>query len=159
MKGVKGFLRAIKGEKGFNLMEVALAMALLGIVAAAFLTGLATGSRAIFIADERATAESLARAQMEYARSLEYSIAEWNYTLTSSQLSSTDPPTADWWTNDPPPLLSSDYDGYTVIVSTEPLNGALDDGIQVITVTIQHTVSGEMKEIFSLEGYRTQRGL
>jgi prepilin-type N-terminal cleavage/methylation domain-containing protein len=159
MKGVKGFLRAIKGEKGFNLMEVALAMALLGIVAAAFLTGLATGSRAIFIADERATAESLARAQMEYARSLEYSIAEWNYTLTSSQLSSTDPPTADWWTNDPPPLLSDDYDGYTVIVSTEPLNGALDDGIQVITVTIQHTVSGEMKEIFSLEGYRTQRGL
>jgi prepilin-type N-terminal cleavage/methylation domain-containing protein len=159
MKGVKGFLRAIKGEKGFNLMEVALAMALLGIVAAAFLTGLATGSRAIFIADERATAESLARAQMEYARSLEYSIAEWNYTLTSSQLSSTDPPTADWWTNDPPPLLSDDYDGYTVIVSTVPLNGALDDGIQVITVTIQHTVSGEMKEIFSLEGYRTQRGL
>jgi prepilin-type N-terminal cleavage/methylation domain-containing protein len=159
MKGVKGFLRAIKGEKGFSLMEVALAMALLGIVAAAFLTGLATGSRAIFIADERATAESLARAQMEYARSLEYSIAEWNYTLTSSQLSSTDPPTADWWTNDPPPLLSSDYDGYTVIVSTVPLNGALDDGIQVITVTIQHTVSGEMKEIFSLEGYRTQRGL
>jgi prepilin-type N-terminal cleavage/methylation domain-containing protein len=159
MKGVRGFLRAIKGEKGFNLMEVALAMALLGIVAAAFLTGLATGSRAIFIADERATAESLARAQMEYARSLEYSIAEWNYTLTSSQLSSTDPPTADWWTNDPPPLLSSDYDGYTVIVSTVPLNGALDDGIQVITVTIQHTVSGEMKNIFSLEGYRTQRGL
>jgi prepilin-type N-terminal cleavage/methylation domain-containing protein len=159
MKGVRGFLRAIKGEKGFNLMEVALAMALLGIVAAAFLTGLATGSRAIFIADERATAESLARAQMEYARSLEYSIAEWNYTLTSSQLSSTDPPTADWWTNDPPPLLSDDYDGYTVIVSTVPLNGALDDGIQVITVTIQHTVSGEMKEIFSLEGYRTQRGL
>jgi len=149
----------MKGEKGFSLMEVALAMALLGVVAIAFLGGLATGSRAIMIADERATAESLARAQMEYVRSQEYSIAEWNYTITSSQLSSTDPPTADWWTNDPPPLLSSDYDGYTVIVSTVPLNGALDDGIQVITVTIQHTVSAEVKEIFSLEGYRTQRGL
>jgi len=159
MKGVRGFLRAIKDEKGFNLMEVALAMVLMGAVAAAFLTALSTGSRAIFIADERATAESLARAQMEYTRSQEYSIAEWNYTVTSSQLSSTDPPTADWWTNDPPPLLSSDYDGYTVIISTVPLYGVLDTGIQVITVTIQHTVSGEVKEIFSLEGYRTQKGL
>ena len=159
MKGVRGFFKQIKDEKGFGLIEVALAMALLGIVAAALLNALSTGSKAIFIADERATAESLARAQMEYTRSQEYSIAEWNYTVTSSQLSSTDPPTADWWTNDPPPLLSSDYDGYTVIISTVPLYGVLDSGIQVITVTIQHTVSGEVKEIFSLEGYRTQKGL
>jgi prepilin-type N-terminal cleavage/methylation domain-containing protein len=155
-------LGAMKGEKGFSLIEVALAIALLGVVAIAFLTALAAGSRYIMIADERATAESLARTQMEYVRSQEYSGAPWNYTVTSSQLSSTDEPTADWWDpgNDNPPLLSSDYDYYTVIVRTEPLNGAIDDGIQVIKVTIQHTVSGEpLKEIFTLEGYRAQRGI
>lgn len=149
----------MKDEKGFGLIEVALAMALLGVVAVAFLNALATGSRAIMIADERATSESLARAQIEYVRSQEYSSAEWNYTVTSLDLSSTDEPAADWWDDDPPPLLSGDYDRYTAIVSTVPLNGVIDDGIQVITVTIQHTVSGDTKEIFTLEGYRAQRGI
>ena len=149
----------MKDEKGFSLMEVALAIALLGVVAVAFLNALATGSRAIAIADERATSESLARAQIEYVRGQEYCIAEWNYTVTSSDLSSTDEPTADWWVSDPPPLLSGDYDGYTVIVNTVPLNGAMDDGIQIIQVTIQHTVGEGTKEIFTLEGYRAQRGM
>ena len=149
----------MKDEKGFSLMEVALAIALLGVVAVAFLNALATGSRAIMIADERATSESLARAQIEYVRSQEYASAEWNYTLTSSELSSTDEPTADWWSDDPPPLLSGDYDGYTAIVSTVPLNGAIDDGIQIIQVAIQHTVGEGTKEVFTLVGYRAQRGM
>ena len=149
----------MKGEKGFSLMEVALAIALLGVVAIAYLGALATGSRAIMIADERATAESLARTHIEYVRSQDYSSADWNYTVTSTQLSSTDPPGEEWWDDDPPPLLSGDYDTYTVIVSTEPLSGAIDNGIQVITVTIRNTISGETKEIFALEGYRAQRGI
>jgi len=149
----------MKGEKGFSLIEVVMAIAVLGIVAVAYLGALATGSKAIMIADERATAESLARTQMEYVRSQDYSSADWDYTVTSTQLSSTDPPTASWWNNDPPPLLSDDYDNYTVIVNTEPLSGVVDNGIQVITVTIQHTLSGETKEIFTLEGYRAQRGI
>ncbi len=153
----------MKGEKGFSLLEVALALALLGVVAATFLTALATGSKSIMIADERATAESLARTQMEYVRSQEYSAAPWAYTLdypdSGPTRSSTDEPT--WWdpANNKPELLSADYAGYTVIVSTEPLNGMLDDGIQVINVTIRHTVGGETKEIFTLEDYMTQRGL
>jgi len=147
----------MKGEKGFTLIEVVMALVVLGIVAAGFLGALATGSRSISIADERATAESLARTQIEYVRSQEYSSAGWNYTVTSSQLSSTDEPTADWWDpgSDSPPLLSGDYDGYTVIVSTEPLNGAIDDGIQSITVVVKH--HGE--DVFDLEGYRAQRGI
>lgn len=145
----------MKGEKGFSLMEVALAMALLGIVAVAFLGALATGSRAIFIADERATAESLARTQMEFVRSQEYDAAPWNYTVTSSEQDSTDQPT--WWDDAPPPLLSAEYDGYTAGVAVEPLH-ILDDGIQVITVTITHTVEGEPpKIIFDIEGYRSLR--
>ncbi|NQT32015.1 MAG: type II secretion system protein [Deltaproteobacteria bacterium] len=147
----------MKGEKGFSLIEVALAIALLGVVAAGFLGALATGSKSISIADERATAESLARAQMEYVRSQEYVGAPWDYTVTSSYFD--EPGKEGWWDDDPPPLLSGDYDTYTVIVNTVPLNGAIDNGIQVITVAIQHTISGETKDIFTLEGYRAQRDI
>ena len=62
--------RSMRAEKGFTLIEVIIAMALLAIVAVAILAGLSTGSRAIFVADERATAESLARSQMEYVKNL-----------------------------------------------------------------------------------------
>jgi prepilin-type N-terminal cleavage/methylation domain-containing protein len=143
MKGVRGFLRAIKGEKGFNLMEVALAMALLGIVAVAYLGAMATGSRAIFIADERATAESVARTQMEYVR-------QQNYDANLDH----DPPQYD--------IIPDIPDGFEINVSAERLDYKgdgtdNDDGIQSITVVVGHIVDGETKEIFTLEGYRARR--
>jgi prepilin-type N-terminal cleavage/methylation domain-containing protein len=145
----------MKSEKGFTLVEIALALALLGVVAAALLSALATGSRAILIADERATADSLARTQIEYVRDQPYSAAPWNYTVTSSNLSSTDEP--DWWTADPPSLLSSDYETYTAKIDVQLIH-ALDDGLQRITVLIEHAVVGETtKEIFTLVGYRSLR--
>ncbi len=59
-------VRLMKNERGFTLIEVMIAVALMGIIGIALLSGLATASRALFVADERATAESLARSQMEY---------------------------------------------------------------------------------------------
>jgi prepilin-type N-terminal cleavage/methylation domain-containing protein len=143
MKDAKGFIRAIKDEKGFNLMEVALAMALLGIVAVAYLGALATGSRAIMIADERATAESLARTQMEYVRQQSY----------DANLDHNPPQYA---------TIPDIPDGYEIDVDAARLDPyvdgtANDDGIQSITVVINHTVDGETKEIFALEGYRSRR--
>jgi type II secretory pathway pseudopilin PulG len=143
MKGIRGFLRAIKDEKGFNLMEVALAMVMMGAVALLYLGYLATGSRAIFIADERATAESLARTQMEYVRQQDY-----DADLTH------DPPQYD--------IIPDIPDGFEISVGAERLNPKddgedNDDGIQSITVVIIHIVDGEPKEIFALEGYRSSR--
>jgi prepilin-type N-terminal cleavage/methylation domain-containing protein len=143
MKGVKGFLRAIKGEKGFNLMEVALAMVLMGAVAVLYLGYLATGSRAIFIADERTTAESLARTQMEYVRQQDY----------DTDLAH-DPPQYD--------IIPDIPDGFEISVNAERLDPKEDgtdndDGIQNITVVVSHIVDGEPKEIFTLEGYRARR--
>ena len=126
----------MKQEKGFSLIEVILAIALLGVVAIAFLSALAGGSKAIFIADERATAESLARAQMEYVRNQEYD-AE----------------------NKPPVYakipVPDGYDIDLIPVRLDP-NGDgtdTDDGIQSISVLIKH----HGKEIFTLEGYRSWR--
>jgi len=64
--------RIIKNEKGFGLIEVLMALALLGIIAVTFLAAINVASRAILIADERTTAESLAKSQMEYIKEQEY---------------------------------------------------------------------------------------
>jgi len=58
----------MKSERGFALIETLVALALLGIIAVAFLSGLATTSQAGFIANEQATAESLVRSEAEYVR-------------------------------------------------------------------------------------------
>jgi len=140
----------MKNEKGFSLIEVMLAIALLGIIAIAFLGALSTASKALFIADERATAESLARSQMEYVKNQEYD--------------------AD---NDPPQyelnedIIPAGYDiaGYDYdinVFKAERLDKgdgiATDTGIQKITIIVYHhnnpiITSGD----FTLEGYKVDR--
>ena len=144
----------MKNEKGFTLIEVIVALALLGIISIAFLGALATASKAIVIADERATAESLARTEMEYVKSQDYSVAPWDYELPST------PPS---W--DATHALPEGYDGYTVNVSAVLLHDTdgdgdiddddFDDGIQKITVTVKHLE--ELKEVLTLEDYKVER--
>ena len=128
----------MRNEKGFTLIEVIVAMALLGIIAIAFLGGLATASKAIIIADERATAESLARSQMEYVKNQDYD-----------------------GVNNPPQytLLSDTPADYTIVIDAVRLdpNGDgtdNDDGIQKITVTVDHL---EKPEVITLEDYKVDR--
>lgn len=77
-------IKRLRKQRGFTLIEVIIAMALLGIIAIAFLGALATASSSIIIADERTTAESLARSQMEYAKNQDYSDNQWSYEVTDS---------------------------------------------------------------------------
>ena len=62
----------LKRQNGFSTIEVLLAIALLGVVAVAYLSALSTSSKALMLADEQATAESLSRAQLEYIKNQEY---------------------------------------------------------------------------------------
>jgi len=65
--------RAFQGSsRGIALVEILIAIALLGIIAIAFVNGLYSASKVLFIADERTTAESLARRQLEYVKSQGY---------------------------------------------------------------------------------------
>ena len=128
----------MKNEKGFALIEVIIAIALLGIIGIAFLGALSTASKALFLADERATAESLARSQMEYVKIQDYAA-----------------------TNDPPQysLLSNIPDNYTIAITPERLdpNGdgtGNDDGIQKITVTVGHL---SKPSVIILEDYKVDR--
>lgn len=152
----------MKNEKGFTLIEVIVALALLGIISIAFLGALATASKAIIIADERATAESLARSQMEYVKNQVYSDNQWSYEVTDSSRTPSVAPS--WWDPpDNPPLLSSNYAGYSVEVKAEDFDAdndgnievpGEDEGIQKITVTVEHP-DGET--VIILEDYKVER--
>ncbi len=68
--------RAFPGSsRGFVLIEALIAIALIGIVVVAILGALSTTSNVLIIADERTTAESLARMQMEYVKNQGYNPA------------------------------------------------------------------------------------
>ena len=124
-----------RNQKGQTLIEVLIAVALLGMIAVAFLGGLVTVFRADIIADERSVAQSLATSQMEYVKSLLYEYG------ASPSYEQTDVP-------------SPDHPGYTISVAAEPLHDP-DDGIQKITLIICRDTP---KELLTLEGYKVSRG-
>jgi prepilin-type N-terminal cleavage/methylation domain-containing protein len=128
-------------EKGFSLIEVMLAIALLGIIAVAFLGALSTGSKAIIIADERATAESIARSQMEDIKKHDYIY----YDVAGHGL----------YEKITPP---SGYDVEFTVVLLDPKGDgtANDDGIQKITVTVKHPID-PTPDVITLEGYKLNR--
>jgi len=124
---------ATRRESGLTLIETVVALAIIGVIAVAFLSGLATTSKAAFIADEQTTAESLARSQMEWAKKVDYVYDATEYS--------------------PAPIPSGkDYINYSAVITAEPLR-APDDGIQKITVTIKHSDKG----VIRLEGYKVDR--
>ena len=130
-------------SSGFSLIEVMIALAILGLVAVAFLSGLSTSLKAVFISDERSTAQTLAQSQMEYVKSQDYD-------------ESTEPP--QYVEN-----VDLTPSGYTVDISAERLNPEGDgtdddDGLQKITITIYHSeVVDEDEKVFTLEDYKVNR--
>lgn len=137
------------GESGVALIETLVALAILGLIAVVFLSGLATAARATLIADEQATAESLARSEIEYVKSQDYI----DYSV--------DP--HDVYDEITPPEGS---EGYSVGIIAEPIDpdtglpygetGGIfeqDDDIQRITVTVNRG----SKLLLTLEGYKVDR--
>lgn len=147
-------IKQLRKQRGFGLVEVIIALGLLGIIGIAFLGALATSSSAIIISDERATAESLARSEMEYVKSQEYSSAPWSYELSSGTSPNEQFP--EWW--DPENhTLPDGYENYTATAEAEWLDpmddgGDNDDGLQKITITV--TFIPEEKTVIILEGYK-----
>ena len=135
-------VRLMKSEKGFSLIEVIIAIAILGIIGTAFLGALATASKAMFVADERATAESLARSQMEYVKSQVYDAASYSAPIPQDYLD------ADYWATIDVELLP------------DPDGGTLDD-IQKIIVKVYHPYDAlhpeKTKLVVTLEGYKVDR--
>jgi type II secretory pathway pseudopilin PulG len=104
---------AIKNNRGFILVEALISLALLGLIATAFLGGLSTSSKALMLADERRMAKILAEHQMEYIMYQGYASS---YT---------------------PEPVSSEYPNYTVTITTGVLPSR-DSNIQEIKITVSH---------------------
>jgi prepilin-type N-terminal cleavage/methylation domain-containing protein len=126
-------------SKGVGLVEVLIAVAILGVAAAAFLSGVTSGHRATIIASERTNAESLARSEQEYVRNSDYWPFGFSYEIPGN------PPPWDASHN----ILDSHYAGYSVEVEGVPVDPDHDDlcspppcgqdgGIQQITVEVYH---------------------
>ena len=103
-------IRMIKSEKGITLLETVIALALLGIISAAFLSGLASTSTSRALAEERVSAKILAETHMEYLKKQDFSSS---YTLTN------------------PP----GYENYSTALTVENF---YNENIQKLTVTISH---------------------
>jgi prepilin-type N-terminal cleavage/methylation domain-containing protein len=63
-----------KGERGYTLVEVIVAVAIVGIIAVAFLSALTSGYLALALADKNTVAESLTRTEFERIRDADYPI-------------------------------------------------------------------------------------
>lgn len=133
MKMARILSKAGNDQSGMAFIETLIALALLGLVAVAFLSGLATASRANIIADEQTTAESLARSQMEWAKEAAYVYSATSYTPGAI-------PGGD------------DFAGYSATIDASPLHNP-DDGIQKIAVIISHYSD----EVLKVEGYKVDR--
>jgi prepilin-type N-terminal cleavage/methylation domain-containing protein len=72
----------MRGEKGMTLLETILAVAILGIISASFLAGLAATSSARVTADERASGKILAESLMEGIKKEVYA-ASYGITIPS----------------------------------------------------------------------------
>jgi len=119
-------------ESGVSFLETLIALAVLGAIAVTFLTGIATSTKAAFIGDQQATAESLAQNQMEWIKNAEYVPDAPQYSA--------------------PMPDSVDYANFSVEIVAEPLHSP-DKGIQKIIVTVRHSGKG----ITTLESYKVDR--
>jgi len=122
----------MRSQKGISFIETAVALAILGIVAVAFLGGLGTSFKAMSINDEQATAQSLIISEIEYVKGCTYQYSTSEYPVDPAL----NIPVG--WTV-PPPIVELVHD--------------TDDGIQ--RVTAKAIYNGN--EILSLSVHKVDR--
>jgi prepilin-type N-terminal cleavage/methylation domain-containing protein len=108
----------IKNQKGFSLLEVILAIAIMGIVSVAFLGGLSNASKSLAFTNQRQRAKTFAEHQLEYVRSLTYHA-----------------PLVGGYDYPPDTSISSEYPDYTATIKAYPISSR-DNNIEKIIVVV-----------------------
>jgi prepilin-type N-terminal cleavage/methylation domain-containing protein len=145
-------IKALRGSsRGMTLIEVLVALALFAIIGIAFAGGLGTASKAVLTGDIRTNAESLARTEMEYVKSQEYSAGNWSYVVTNLGSTCTPDECPSWDVSTH--SLSGEHALYTVEVEAVPLDDESASPIQEITVMVSH----EDRRVLTLVGYKIDR--
>ncbi len=120
--------RGLLHSQGFTLIEVLIAMAILGLMCVVLASGISTAYRASIVSDEMAAAESLARRQIELIKNADFALS---YPVSS---------------------IPDGYDGYEVSVAATQIFESYTD-MQEITVTV--TRGG--RQVMELQTYKADR--
>ena len=127
--------RLMRSERGFSLIETAVSIAILSIIAVGFLSALGASSKAVLTTDEHETARNLAQSQMEYVM---------NQTYAPSYV---------------PSPISSEYAGCSAAITTDNITSR-DGDIQKIRVTVSHQgipIIMAVSSNWTLEGFKVKR--
>jgi prepilin-type N-terminal cleavage/methylation domain-containing protein len=156
--------RAFRGSsRGFSLIEVTIAIALIGVIAVAILGAVSYASTVLIITDRQATAESLAKSQMEYVKNQGYEEAPNGGVATYSKITEiTEIPYG--YT-----ISGLNRTGEDVNIRGIPWSSGNntdvyeDSGLQKITVIVKYEIvrpeNKVVEEQFVLEGYKRQSGV
>ena len=129
MMGIKkNFQKHLRSETGFSLVEMLVAVSIVGIAITVFITALSTGLLSVSTLKEATFAQQLAQRQIEQLKSTAYDATGVSYTLVSAP------------------------SGYTIGLA---VNSAIyaDNKIQKLTVTISH--GGQ--QVLVVEDYKGNR--
>lgn len=139
--------RGHNGEKGTSLIEILVSVGLLSLLGVSFLVALNIITNAVVKTDGEATAEALAKAEIEYINTVSYKNATWSYQLPGT------PPS--WDTEH---ALPQGYASYTLSTNATSLSGQGND-IQQITVTVTRgTQSSPWQYVnFTVTDYKVNR--
>jgi len=146
-------------SRGFSLIEVSIAIALIGVLSIAILGSLSYASTVLIITDRQATAESLAKSQMEYVKNQEYKEAPLGGVGNYDEIPSISIPYGySIWSENRTP---DEYVPGVVGVPWSSGNNTAapeDVGLQKITVVVRYEILRPdrkvVEEQFILEGYK-----
>jgi len=136
-------------QLGMTLIEILVALGILAAAAVIFLVGMQTSSMAVMVSQKSVAADSLAKSEMEYVKSVLYT--ELPFDPVSDPLWEYQVPGNTPW--DTVRVLPAGYLGYSVEVSGRPVGAYLPAEIQEITVIVRHNE----ETAFTLVGYKVNR--
>ena len=167
VRRVKRFIAARGDSRGQLLIEVLIALALLGVIATVFIGAMYTALQSARIADERSIAVTLAKSEIEYVKQQGYSTTdgEWAYMVDSTGSYADPGPEPSWWaTSQPPAFSEADFAGYSVVVTGTGIDldnsGEDDESIRRITATAHHNgtdVVTPENAVLTLENFELDR--
>lgn len=137
----KGRFRLFRGQRGFSLLEVLIAVGILGMIGVAFLNGLTTASNAVAVSQESVVAESLAKSQLEHIKTQDYIPVE-EYVSANCSYEEID------ISDD---LVSRGYD-IEISLAPDPVEPVGRAGFELQSITI--VIKNNDKAILRLTSYR-----
>ncbi len=146
-------------SRGAVLIEILIALAILGVISTVFIGAMYTSLHAARLTDERSTAVTLARTQIEFVKGQRvYATSDWDYTITTAGWTATTPPS--WLAGKPSTyiILQAEYSGYSVAVTGDsdppsPYKIWEGESMRLITATVRH----EGATVFTLNNYQLDR--